>query len=93
MNGAECGECGNIQCTCDKYPLRLGLIYYELKTVNLPAAKQALCMQGILMVFDRIESEGKLTNSAFIDLQIFLSKLQCLINPPRRAWWRFWKRS
>lgn len=96
MNGAECGKCGNIKCTCDPYPAKLGNLYHrlrELRYSDCPVYKQSLCMEGILMVFDRIEEKARLSDTEFVELQTFMAKLQCLINPPKKKWWQFWKRS
>ena len=92
MNGAECGACGNIQCTCDRYPEQLGWIFRDLKE-NLPLDyKINTCMKGILMVFNRIETKRRLSEKDFANLKSFLTELQRLVAPkslPR--WYEFWK--
>lgn len=92
MNGAECGECGNIQCTCDKYPLKLGNIYHEMAHEHHTIESRIyLALKGILLVLDRIETTKNLKVENIREANVFIGDLKETLHPKR--WWQFWKRS
>ena len=90
MNGAECGECGKIQCTCDRYPGELAWLRHQLEDSSYTAEhKQSLALKGILMVLTKIESTKELKETDMRVLNEF--KLACGLVKSEKRWWQFWK--
>lgn len=89
MNGAECGSCGKIQCTCDRYPGELAYLRHQLEESYSIEYKQSLALKGILMVLTRIESTKELKDTDMQALNEF--KNSCGLTHNDKRWWQFWK--
>ena len=89
MNGAECGECGNIQCTCDPYPGKIGYIFHQLNDGNHTVEyKTLIALKGILMVLDKIEQEKHLSEEFVVELKQLVPFSGFV---KHKRWWQFWK--